>query len=308
MRSTELDRQVELLAAKQHGAFSRRQAFDLGATDRFVHRRLAQRHWLRQVAGVYVLPNSAGTWFRQCKVAELSVDSSALAGRAAAALLGIPGFRHGPIELVGPANANHIHPFAIVHRYAGAKLTVVEGIRTTTYAQTLFDVAPRTNVWGLERGIDDGLISKRVTVGELSERLSFYNSSRREGLAKIRPFIIERLEDGWIPPESELEALLHATLGCVPSRPRIVRQASFPWRSTRPGRVDVLLPDHRLIIEADGRRWHSRVADFDNDRWRDNEAVAHGHRVMRFTWLHLHDLVDEVIDLVERTVRPASAA
>lgn len=195
MRSTELDRQVELLAAKQHGAFSRRQAFDLGATDRFVHRRLAQRHWLRQVAGVYVLPNSAGTWFRQCKVAELYVDSSALAGRAAAALLGIPGFRHGPIELVGPANAHRIHPFAIVHRYAGAKLTVVEGIRTTTYAQTLFDVAPRTNVWGLERGIDDGLISKRVTVGELSERLSFYNSSRREGLAKIRPFIIERLED-----------------------------------------------------------------------------------------------------------------
>jgi very-short-patch-repair endonuclease len=99
-----------------------------------------------------------------------------------------------------------------------------------------------------------------------------------------------------------------AVLARLPTAPRIVRQAPFPWRSARPGRVDVLLPDHRLIIEADGRRWHARHADFDRDRWRDNEAVAHGHRVMRFTWVHLHDLPEDVLDLINRTILQKAAS
>jgi very-short-patch-repair endonuclease len=72
--------------------------------------------------------------------------------------------------------------------------------------------------------------------------------------------------------------------------------------------IDLLLPAHRLIIEADGRRWHTRVQDFDKDRWRDNEAVAHGYRVLHFTWVHLRDLADDVLDVVDRTIRPGFAA
>src|SRR5262245_15926921 len=71
MRYTEIDRRIDALAATQFGAFSRQQAFDLGASERMVKRRLAERHWTRPVAAVYVLTRSAGTWNRQCKIAEL---------------------------------------------------------------------------------------------------------------------------------------------------------------------------------------------------------------------------------------------
>lgn len=308
MRYTEIDRRIEALAAKQYGAFSRQQAFDVGASERFVGRRLAEKYWLRPVPAVYVLAQSPGTWRRQCKVAELSTDGSGIAGRAAGALHQLTGFKPGPIELLVPINAPCRHPTATVHRYAGAKFTDVDGIHTTTIGQTLFDVSSVVGLRRLERAMDDALLAKRLSVGELDERLSFYADSRRPGLPRIRPLVLERLAGGWTPPESELEALLLSLLEHLPGHPRVLRQAPLPWRTSRVGRVDVLLPDHRLIIEADGRRWHARVNDFDLDRWRDNEAVAHGHRVMRFTWVHLHDLPHDVLDIVTRTIKPAWAA
>ena len=308
MRYTEIDQRIEALAWKQHGAFSRQQAFDLGASERFVKRRLDERHWMRVVPAVYVFASGAGTWLRQCKVAELSIDDSAIAGHSAACIHQLTGFRRGGVELVAPVNSFCTHPFATVHRYAGAELTVVKGIRVTTIPQTLFGLASRVTPWRLERAMDDALLDKRITVRDLEERLDFYVESRRPGLPRIRPLIVERLEDGWVPPESELEALLFLVLERLPSSQRMIRQASLPWRSAQPGRVDLFLPDYRLIIEADGRRWHTRVKDFDKDKWRDNEAVAHGHRVLHFTWVHLHDLSDDVLDVVARTMFPGSTA
>jgi len=253
-----------------------------------------------------VLAQRSGTWRRQCKVAEVSVDGSAIAGRSAAALHELPGFRPGPIELWTPINTACRHAIAIVHRYAGAKLTIVDGIRVTTIPQTLFDTAMVIDPWRLERAMDDAIQSKKTSVHDLDERLTFYAESRRPGLPKIRPLIQKRTEDGWVPAESELEALLFVVLDKLPGRPRVTRQAPLPWRSSRPGRVDALLPEHRLIIEADGRRWHTRVKDFDRDQWRNNEAVAYGYGVLRFTWVHLNDFPSDVLDVISRTIDPAT--
>lgn len=308
MRYTDIDRHIEVVAARQYGAFSREQAFTIGASERFVQRRLTRKDWLRVAPAVYVLPASRGTWRRQCKIAELASAGGGIAGCTAAALHGLSDFRPGPVEVAVAANsASRVLPGA-AHRFAGAKYTTVEGIRVTTVAQTLFDVASRVGLTRLERAIDDALLSRKVTVQDLEERLVFYVGSRRPGLPRMRALVGERGAVGWVPPESELEALLLHVLTRVPGALRVVRQAALPWRTNRAGRVDVLLPDHRLIIEADGRRWHARFADFDRDRWRDNEAVAHGHRVMRFTWVHLHGLPDDVLELVNRTIHSASAA
>jgi uncharacterized protein DUF559 len=302
MRYTDVDRRIEALAGKQFGAFSRQQAFELGASERFVQRRLEQHYWTRVVPAVFVLTSSDGTWKRQCKIAELSVDDSAIAGLSAAAMHELTGFRPGRVEVVAPVNSCCTHPFATVHRYAGARLTTVEGIRVTTVAQSLFDVSSRVSPWRLERAMDDALLARRVALGDLDERLEFYEGSRRPGLPRIRPLVLERRAEGWTPPESELESLLLSVLGAIADAGPIIRQAAVPWRTARPGRVDALLPAHRLIIEADGRRWHARVNDFDRDAWRDNEATAHGYGVLHFTWVHLNHLGADVVDVIRRTI------
>jgi very-short-patch-repair endonuclease len=306
MRYTEIDRRIEALAAKQYSAFSREQAFKAGATDRFVSRRLKERIWLRPEPAVYVLASSAGTWLQRCKIAELSVPGAALAGPAAAAIHGFEGFGQPRPELVVPANANCRSQIAVCHRYSGAKLTTVKGIRATTVAQTVFDLAMNLPVWVLEPRLDNALVGGKVTVEALDERYRFYAGRGRPGLPVMAALLDERRAEGWTPPATELEGLLHGVLDRLPSSPRIVRQAAVPWWSVQTGRVDVLLPDHRLIIEADGRRWHTRVADFDRDRWRDNQAAANGHRVLRFTWVHLRHFPDDVLALIEQTVRLAA--
>jgi very-short-patch-repair endonuclease len=307
MRTTIIDQRIEAIASRQYMAFSRQQAFGAGASMRFIERRLAAGDWIRTAQGVYVLRGSPGSWLRECKIAELSVPGSAIAMSTGAALHDLTGFRPGRVELAVPPTTRTRSGRAVLHRFSGIETTTVKGIRVTTIAQTLFDIAPAVSGLRVERALDDCMLDGRLALEALEERSLFYAGSRRPGLAVMNALIAERQAEGWQPPESELEVALFAVLERLPSRPRIVRQAALPWRSPQPGRVDALLPDYGLILEADGRRWHARVADFDRDRWRDNEAVAHGLRVQRLTWVHLHDMADDVVDLLERTFAAVAA-
>ena len=54
------------------------------------------------------------------------------------------------------------------------------------------------------------------------------------------------------------------------------------------GCVDFGWPEARLIVEADGRRWHTRIADLRRDRERDNQAARAGWQTLRF----LHESID----------------
>jgi very-short-patch-repair endonuclease len=308
MRSTEIDEKIRALAARQLWLFNRKQACELGASYRMIARRLADGSWTHPEPSVYGIAGHPLTWRRALKASELGTAESAVAGFSAGALHRLPDFRSGRPEIVAPPGTSSRGKLAVVHREAGFLTTVVDGINVTTIAQTLFDVAPRVSLWRLERGIDDPLVSGALSVAELEERLAFYSGSRRHGLARVRPLIEERTAHGHVPPESELEAKLYGVLERLPSGIVVVRQPAWPWREHAPGRVDTFLPDLRLIVEGDSRRWHTRVADFERDRWRDNQAAAHHLHVMRFTWTHLTAMPADVLDLVHEYIRQENVA
>jgi very-short-patch-repair endonuclease len=48
--------------------------------------------------------------------------------------------------------------------------------------------------------------------------------------------------------------------------------------------VDFHWPDHRLIVETDGWRFHRHRRRFESDRARDAQLQAAGWTVLRFTW------------------------
>lgn len=55
-------------------------------------------------------------------------------------------------------------------------------------------------------------------------------------------------------------------------------------------RVDFCWPAPRLVVEADGRRWHDPADTRAVDRRRANACAAFGWRILRFTWSDvLHD-------------------
>jgi hypothetical protein len=304
----EMTRTLERIAARQQGTFDHRQARLCGFSDDMIGRRVRSGAFIRLESGVYALPSAPSTWRRQYKAAELSLPASSLAGLAACKVHAFDGFNVARPELIVAYTCNHRTRLATVHRSDSALTTSVDGLRVTTVAQTLCDIVSRVRLDRWERAADGLLLERRLTVDELQERRERYDRSRRPGIATFRALVDDRLIDGFTPLESELERGLSAVLELVPGCPTVHWQAPAPWAPDKQ-RVDAMIPAWGVVLEADGRRWHARVSDFDNDRWRDNQAAALGLRVMRFTHTHLTRRRREVAELIHAAgVATATAA
>ena len=90
---------------------------------------------------------------------------------------------------------------------------------------------------------------------------------------------------------------------------RICRQHAVPMpacqfeiRSGRRllGRVDFAFPDRRLAIEVDGYEHHASLDAFQRDRARQNDLVAAGWTVLRFTWDDVHQRPERVAAAILR--------
>jgi len=116
----------------------------------------------------------------------------------------------------------------------------------------------------------------------------------------------QRQPDAYQPPTSELERLLYPVLD-DPRLPPNTRQIPLAYQQVD-ATVDAYIHAWGLIVEGDGRRWHTRRADMARDRLRDNEAVAHGYVVLRFLYEELRDNPVQVIDTILRTGRTRRAS
>ncbi len=292
-----VDAAVARYAAQQHGAFNRQQVFASGGTDALIHRRRRSGAWLPLATAVYGLPGYPETWHRSLIVAVLSVPQAVVSGRAAAALHGLTGFRPCRPEITVPSGANHRSPSAIVHRSNLVVGTHRAGIPVVTIPQTLLELAMRgVSARRIEIALDDALAAGLTSIEAVGQRYADLAPSRLPHLGLIRS-MLEARGDGHVAPASELERLLYAMLD-HPAIPPHERQASFPWRPHDDDRVDALIPSWRLIVEGDGRRWHARYRDLERDRHRDQQAVAHGYRVLRFGWVDLRDSPDACLEIV----------
>ncbi|MGZ4209619.1 MAG: endonuclease domain-containing protein [Actinomycetota bacterium] len=66
--------------------------------------------------------------------------------------------------------------------------------------------------------------------------------------------------------------------------------------------VDFAFPSDLVAIEADGYRWHSGRARFQNDRARRNRLTTLGWRVIHVTWQDLLEQPRAVVEVIRRTL------
>lgn len=279
---------IASIAATQCGVFSRRQALDAGANDSLIRRRLRSRAWVMFRPGVYGLPGHRDTWDKRLWIVYLAAGvHAAVSYDSAAAQSGAPGFVRDGAHLTVPHPHHQRVSGATVHqtRYLPEHhVVLLWGRRTTTYARTLVDLAPTTSRAQLDLVLQHGLITGRLTVGGMARTFEDLYVPGRRGMVKLGSVLDERLT-GERPPASELERLLFEMCSRVGLRPE--RQYPHPGVHGIEGCVDAALPDAKLIVEADGRRWHTRVADFARDRDRDNQATRVGWDTLRFPWEEL---------------------
>ncbi|MDQ3679804.1 MAG: endonuclease domain-containing protein [Actinomycetota bacterium] len=304
----DVDERVARLALSQYGAFSRAQALRVGATDRVVGRRIAAGAWLTLEPGTYALRAAPASWHRSLMAAVLAAGPPAVVShRAAAALHGFAGFRRGCPEIVVRRGRVSSTRLARVHsavELPAADCGSREGIPVTRPARTILDVAAGVHFHRLLEVYDEAVAARLLTHTELSRCLERAGRRGLRGTAAARRLLAERAAGEGIPTgrlEHEMQLLLRR--GDVPAP---VCQFAAPWRTAGRQRVDFAWPDQRLILEADGRRWHTRDADFIRDRARDREAVTAGWKVLRVTWEDVRDRSTEIVTQVRACLREAA--
>jgi very-short-patch-repair endonuclease len=280
-----IDRSIERLARRQHGAFSGAQLVDLGATRAATRSRVGAGVWRREARGVFTHTAFPRTYDQRLMCAGLWHPAASVCGLPACAAHDLAGFAPCEPEINVPVGANHRCPLATVHRRIDVATTTVRGIPMVTACQALFDVAGVVPFRRLRRAADLALAAGLFDIDELGERYLALAPNRPHGVGAMRSIVEEFGREGYEPPRSVLEAELSDLLELLGIP--YVRQASFPWRLPHTMNVDIFIPSWHLIAEADGRRWHTRVRQLEIDLERDNEAAAHGIHVMRFT----HDVL-----------------
>ena len=279
------DRRIDEFASRQYGAFSLTQARKAGLTDTMIQRRLESGAWMRVVAEVYVLTSSPPRWERQVAAAILSRREAIVSGTTAAVLHGYEGFRPGRPEITVPDGVSSRSPVARVVRsrwFDEISTTRLSGFRVASEAETILALAGRLTVAQLESLLDDRVTAGKVEVDDFEVIRRRVAGGRVRGSARLFPLLDERAVNAWEPPGNQLERYLDL-LTDDPRIPSVSRQHPFRL-ADRDSIVDRFIARWRLILEADGRRWHTRRADFERDRQRDNAAAAQGLAVLRFTW------------------------
>lgn len=71
--------------------------------------------------------------------------------------------------------------------------------------------------------------------------------------------------------------------------------------------VDFLWPDHRFVLEADSRAFHTSHVASERDRWRDRELMRAGYSVLRVTHREAKDEPDAVADTIAARLRKSES-
>jgi len=273
-------------ASTQHHAITFQQAKDVGMSATAVSR-MAGRGWVRVYPGVYLTEAGAGDQLLRATLLWAG-DSATLSHRAAGWLHGLDGVDQALAEVTLPLAQSARSKKVAIHRsdLAPADRVLVKGMRTTSPARTLIDLAAVLEPLPLAMAVEHAWRMARVFPKQLRHRLEELGSQGRPGAARLNAVLAD-CEARARPLESALEVLLWHQLK-VSGLP--LPQPQFEVRDGRTLRVDFAYPDARLAIEADGVEFHAGDPSlFEQHCARHTRLAVAGWRVLHFTRLALHD-------------------
>jgi very-short-patch-repair endonuclease len=279
-----VDAQLNRLAAGQHSLAHRHQALALGMTPRQLQWRLDAGLLLPVHPAVYRLPGVAATKEQAMLAACLAAGNGAVAShRSAAALWGLRGAEAAAPEISVLGSRRPELRGVLVHRTDRLDRIDVSrraGVPATTPARTLLDLGAVVPVEMVESALEDALMRRLVTFALVAGTIKRLGGSGRRGAGVLRALVEER-DPATAPTQSMLEDLLFGVLrrGGLPA----------PVRQYEVGGVllDGAYPHVKLGLEADSRVWHGGRLDVQRNSEKHNVLVAHGWRVLHFTWFDL---------------------
>jgi len=272
------DKIVARLAERQHGVVSARQLAAVGMSRNAVSARAQAGRLHRVHRGVYAVGHRVLTVDGKRMAAVLAAGpGAALSHASAAALWEIRPSAAAKIDVsVRRDGGRGKRPGLRIHRAANLcedEITEHRGIRVTTPARTLLDLASSLPRRALERALDEAEIRDLYDRRAL-EAISKAHAGER-GARRLREALAD---DGELTlTDSELEELLFA----ICDEHGLERPTPQEWVAGL--RVDFLFAASRLVVETDSWSFHRTRRAFERDRERDAILARAGHRTLRFT-------------------------
>jgi hypothetical protein len=278
------------------GTLSRRQLLEIGFTARQIQYRVSRGYWVVVRRGVYQI--AAARDRRDLMRAVVGAWAYAVVSHESAAELhGFPFVSAEKRVIVSNhSRTTHAYPGIEVrrtHDLDAWHVTVVDGIRLTTIARTVVDLAQHRTPRHIGAIVDRLVSDERLEVVELDAVLKATGRRGKPGTRVMREVVERRLGDepGTSKLEREGRALIERAGLPIP-----VPEFPVPWSVGR--RFDDAYPLLRIAIEWDSRRFHGQVASFEADRVRDRDAAVNGWVVLRFTWDDVHRHPRRVVETV----------
>lgn len=291
---------IARLAGRQHGVVGRWQLLAAGHLPDAVDHQIALGRLIAVHRGTYAVGHTAlaprGRWM----AAVLAGGREAtLSHRSAAMFWDLIALAPNAIDVTTPTHRRH-RPGVRSHQavLADDEQALVDGIRVTTAARTLLDLAAVVAPSRLERAVHEAEHRRLADATSLASLLMRHRGARGSA-------ILARIADdaalGVDVTRKELEDRFRA----------VVRASDLP----RPAlnafvegfEVDASWPGARLAVELDGHAVHATRARFEGDRARDRSLVVAGWTVVRVTWRQLHDdptgLLRDLRRLLDRAAR-----
>lgn len=273
------------VAIANHGLVTRSLLRKAGMSDQRINRwmRSGQLHPIGP--GVYRLFETPGDRWT-IAAAVLSIHGSAADLHTAAKLHGLamPQPECLP-QIVVPRSGTNRSGLAEVRQSGHLPLDdicLVDGIRSLTIARTVCELVPMVGPFVSERLISSALSHSEVTESELQACDMSLARRGRPGVQHRR----SRLGLFLTGEDTNLSVLERRFLLSYQETSLPVLEAQYrpPWFDGITGVVDFGLEGWRVIIEVDGRAWHSSIAARNEDARRDRRAMRHGWQVLRFSW------------------------
>jgi very-short-patch-repair endonuclease len=281
------------LARAQHGVLARTDLLDLGFSDAGIKHRVASGRLHPVAAGVYAVGRPDLSPHGRWMVAVLACGEGAvLSHRSAAELWGI-GFEERDRIDVSIRRRSRLERAGVKVR-SRPKLperNVVRrlGIPVTTPTQTLIDIATELKPLRVERAVNQADVHDLVDPETLRRSLDAYVGM--PGAKTLRTMLDRhtfRLSD------SDLEIYFRPLALAAGFLLPLSKQWVLGYE------VDFHFPDHALIVETDGLRYHRTPAQQARMVKRDQTHTSHGFRVLRFTHWQIAHAPNEVADVLRR--------
>jgi hypothetical protein len=233
----------------------------------------------------------------------LAVGPDAVVSHETAALLhGAEHLPIAPVTLTAPHGSHHRLTDVFVHQIGDLRpwqRTTRRGLPVSTPARAVVELGATQPPRVVGRVADDLVRGGRTSYGAISAVLADVARPGKPGVALVGRLLDAR-GDGYVPPASELERAMFDVLAAG-GLPPPERQVPLPGRGAVAGVVDAAYRDARMVLEADGRRWHTRMEAARRDRERDAQVVRAGWVTLRFVYEQIHHEPADVCAVVADT-------